>query len=452
MEKDLRAQIETERNHLRESKGWLAGQKEAFQAAVNSAPLKMSLDILIRTATEQIGEGTRCAFHIANASGTELCHLTGMSDAYAKDVQGFRIGLDSLACGLAVYNRQPVITPDVREEPRWKRWLWLAEKYGYRSCWSFPVETSAGKVVGTFAMYFKEPRQAASRDHEFVGILTHAASIIISRQQDSEALLESEERYRSLAATLESQVRDRTRDLEERNAEILRQAEQVRELSAQLLRAQDVEQRRLALELHDGAAQWVVALKWKLGSLTQQIPQQNEILVDGLEDSLKLLDSLSQELRTVSHLLHPPLLEDAGLRVALEQYADGIRERSGLAVELQIDPNLERLPPDVERTVFRIVQESLTNVHRHAKTKSSVVRISSSSTGVNVDVEDKGQGIPGFKSLDDPSAKLGVGIRGMRERVRQLRGQFDLQSGPYGTKVSLFLPTQSPALSLGIDL
>jgi signal transduction histidine kinase/CheY-like chemotaxis protein len=451
LERDLRAEIETERNRLRESEVWLAGQKEAFQAAVNSAPLKTSLAVLIRTAIEQIGDGARCAFFIANASETELHHVTGMSDTYAKDVDGFKIGSDSLACGLAVYNRQPVITSDVREEPRWRQWLWLAQKHGYRGIWSFPVETSAGKVVGTFAMYFEEPRQATSRDQEFAGVLTHAASIIISRQQESEALLESEDRYRSLAGTLESQVRDRTRDLEERNAEILRQAEQVRELTAQLLRAQDVEQRRLALELHDGAGQWLVALKWKLGSLTQQIPEQNKTLTDGLEDSLKLLDSLSQELRTVSHLLHPPLLEDAGLRIALQQYADGILERSGLAVELQIDPNLKRLPPDVERTVFRIVQEALTNVHRHAKTKSSVVRISTTSMGINVDVEDKGQGITGFKSLDDPSAKLGVGIRGMQERVRQLRGKLDLQSSPYGTKVSMFLPTQPPSLSLGID-
>ena len=154
------------------------------------------------------------------------------------------------------------------------------------------------------------------------------------------------------------------------------------------------------------------------------------------------VDSLSQELRTVSHLLHPPLLEDAGLRVALEQYADGILERSGLVVELQIDSNLKRLSPDAERIVFRILQEALTNVHRHAKTKSSVIRISTTSTGINFDVEDKGQGIPGFKSLDDPTVKLGVGIRGMQERARQLRGNFNLQSSPDGTKVSLFLRTQ----------
>jgi signal transduction histidine kinase len=429
---------------------WLAGQKEAFQAAVNSAPLKTSLDILIRMAIEQIGGGARCAFFLANASETELHHLTGMSDSYAKDLVGFKIGSDSLACGLAMHIRQPVITPDVLKEPRWGHWLWLAKKHGYRGVWSFPFETSRRKVVGTVAMYFQEPRQAASRDHDLAGVLTHAASIIISRQQESEALLESEERYRSLAATLELQVRDRTRDLEQRNAEILCQAEQVRELSAQLLLAQDIEQRRLALELHDGAGQWLVALKWKLGALTQQIPEPHGTLVDGMEDSLKLLDSLSQELRTVAHLLHPPQLEDAGLRVALQQYADGILERSGLAVELRIDPNLKRLPPDVERTVFRIVQEALTNVHRHAKTKSSVVRISTTSTGINVDVEDKGQGIPGFNSLDDPTAKLGVGIRGMQERARQLRGKFNLQSSPDGTKVSLFLPTQSPYLDIGI--
>jgi signal transduction histidine kinase len=205
--------------------------------------------------------------------------------------------------------------------------------------------------------------------------------------------------------------------------------------------AQEEERRRLALELHDGAGQWLVALKWKLGSLPAQVRDEGGPLVQGLSDSLKLLDSLSQELRTVSLLLHPPLLEEAGLPVALEQYVAGLFERSGLAIDLQIDPTLQRLSPDIEATIFRIVQEALTNVYRHAKTKTSVVRINATSTGITVTVEDKGQGIPGFQSLDSPNVKLGVGIQGMRERVRQVGGNFDLQSGPGGTTVSVVVPT-----------
>ena len=126
-----------------------------------------------------------------------------MPQDYAECVDGFKIGAESLACGLAVHTGQPVITPDVTKEPRWKPWLWLAEKYEYRGCWSFPVETSAGKVVGTFAMYFKEPREATPRDRELAALLAQAAGIIISRHYEAEerrraesTLRDSEERLR----------------------------------------------------------------------------------------------------------------------------------------------------------------------------------------------------------------------------------------------------------------
>jgi PAS domain S-box-containing protein len=228
----------------------------------------------------------------------------------------------------------------------------------------------------------------------------------------------------------------------ERTAELLNAQADLRSLNQQLLLAQEEERRRLALELHDGAGQWLVALKWKLGSLPQLLEQSPQLILEELNDSLKLLDSLSQELRTVSHLLHPPLLEDAGLPAALQQYVEGLSERSGLAVDLQIDPALERLPREVEATVFRIIQEALTNVHRHANTNTSAVRIRTASNDVTIEIEDKGRGIPGFKTIDNPNVKLGVGIKGMQERVRQLRGSFDVQSSSTGTTINVILPTQ----------
>jgi PAS domain S-box-containing protein len=190
---------------LRTSEAWLAGQKEAFQAAIHGATLGESLGVLVRIAINQMGEGFRCAFYIADPEGRELRHVVGMPEYYAECVDGFKIGPDSLACGLAVYTGRPVVTPDVTREPRWQPWLWLAEQYEYRACWSFPIETSSGKVVGTLAMYFKSPRAATPRDHELAMLLTRAAAIIISRSQEAEeraraeiALRASEARYRSL--------------------------------------------------------------------------------------------------------------------------------------------------------------------------------------------------------------------------------------------------------------
>lgn len=193
---------------LRESEAWLAGQKEAFQAAVGGAPLEASLGVLIRTAIEYAGNDVRCAFYISDPAKGELHHVVGMPETYAECVDGFRIGPDSLACGLAAHTGRPVITPDVTREPRWKPWLWLAERYEFRAVWSFPTQTLSGKVVGTLAVYHKSPREATARDHELAAVLTRAAAIIISQSQEmkerarsQEALRKSEAKYRKLFET-----------------------------------------------------------------------------------------------------------------------------------------------------------------------------------------------------------------------------------------------------------
>ena len=234
---------------------------------------------------------------------------------------------------------------------------------------------------------------------------------------------------------LEQRVKEGTADLEQAH-------DRLRTLNYDLLMAQEEERRRLSLELHDGAGQWITALRWKLSSLAGLLEGESQPLVGGLSEALDLLDSLTQELRTVSYLLHPPLLEDSGLAAALRQYTEGLFDRSGLAVDLQIDPNLRRMPRDIEATVFRIVQESLTNVHKHAKTKSATVRISYESDSIEVVIEDKGTGIAGFLSLDSPNMRFGVGIQGMQERVRHLNGTFNIQSNTSGTVVSATVPAK----------
>jgi two-component system, chemotaxis family, CheB/CheR fusion protein len=164
---------------LRRSQIWLSAQKGAFQAAMNGASLDISLGILIRTLISQAQDERRCAFYIAEGNG--LRHVVGMSDSYARHVDGFRISPESLACGLAVATGEPVITRDVLDEPRWHAWTWLAVKFGYRGCWSFPVETSEGSLVGSLAMYFAEPRMPSPLDLELAAAFTQTAAIIIWR-------------------------------------------------------------------------------------------------------------------------------------------------------------------------------------------------------------------------------------------------------------------------------
>jgi GAF domain-containing protein len=148
--------------------------------ARNGASLSDVLGVLVGVAVEHAEGKARAAFYLADAAEKELHHITGMTDAYAKCVDGFAIGKHSLACGLAVARREPVITPDVSEEPRWKEWLWLAEEFCYRACWSFPIEASSGRVLGCFAIYYPERRETTPRDLDMASVLTRTAARIIA--------------------------------------------------------------------------------------------------------------------------------------------------------------------------------------------------------------------------------------------------------------------------------
>ncbi len=190
-------------DELRFENGWLEAQMEAFRAAMNSAPLASSLGILVDAAVDQATDGRRCAFYIADAGGKGLRHVVGMPGAYAEAVDGLATSPESLACELATETGQPVITPEISEDPRWLDWAALAREYRYRGCWSFPVETTAGKLVGSLAMYFAEPRRPDARDLTVVASMTQAAAVIIFRHQQNEehvraetASRESEERLR----------------------------------------------------------------------------------------------------------------------------------------------------------------------------------------------------------------------------------------------------------------
>jgi PAS domain S-box-containing protein len=178
---------------VRERQTWLDGQREALEAAVNGADLEDSLGILVRTAIQGVGGDARAGFYLANEEGTALRHVVGMPADYAKAVDGFKVGPDSLACGLATATGKPVLTADVRIDPLWQPWLWMAEKFDYRACWSFPIHTAARRFVGTLAIYSRQPREATPRDQELGALLAHTASIIISRHKESEVRQQTEQ-------------------------------------------------------------------------------------------------------------------------------------------------------------------------------------------------------------------------------------------------------------------
>jgi signal transduction histidine kinase len=263
---------------------------------------------------------------------------------------------------------------------------------------------------------------------------------ITERKKVQEEIQISEERLRVLANGLENQVRVRTHQLEQRNTQALLQSEQLRELSNRLLQTQDEERRRIARDLHDSAGQILTALSMNLASVTQ-LSGRNSKIGKALQESHELVRQLSNEIRTLSYLLHPPLLDENGLPGAIQWYIQGLAGRSNLKIALSIPQDFGRLSDDMEVAIFRIVQECLTNIHRHSESKTATIRLLRERQSVSLEIHDQGKGIPAERLAEIQSHSTGVGIAGIRERVRHLEGTMDIQSDANGTQISVTLPT-----------
>jgi PAS domain S-box-containing protein len=204
------------------------------------------------------------------------------------------------------------------------------------------------------------------------------------------------------------------------------------ELSARLMRLQDEAHRNIARELHDSTGQNLAALKLNLSRMAQrQLPPE---LAEIVPDSLGLAEKILSEVRTLAYLLHPPLLDELGLACALHAYVQGFGERSGILVQAEIQPDLGRLAPEFETTIFRIIQEALTNVHRHSGAKQCWVSLLKTPDAIALQVRDDGIGLrpQSLQLLKTGAGLLGVGLSGMQERVRQLGGVLDIESAGTG--------------------
>lgn len=232
---------------------------------------------------------------------------------------------------------------------------------------------------------------------------------------------------------LELRVEERTADLDAVNRNL-------RELSARLMQLQDDERRRIARELHDSVGQTLAALSMNLSTVRADVEQLARTAA-ALNDSECLVRDMVTEVRTISHLLHPPLLDELGLSSALRWYVNGFSQRSRIKVDLDMAEDFGRLPADIETAIFRVVQECLTNIHRHSESPVARIRVRHNEREVSVEIEDKGKGIPPKKLHELTAAGTpGVGVRGMQERIRQLGGVLDISSGAHGTRIIVRLP------------
>jgi PAS domain S-box-containing protein len=337
-------------------------------------------------------------------------------------------------------NPEPICVSDVQTAAYLPGLLREAiQSEGIRAAGFFPL-LSNRRLIGEFMTCYNAPHRFGDREGGVSVIIAGALAYGIERKRGEQSLRESEERFRALAQSLEEQVRARTEELELRNAEVTKQSEQLGDLSARLLQAQDDERRRIARELHDSAGQILTGLGLNLATIAKYAPEDALHVVGAIEHSQELVAELTQEIRTMSYLLHPPLLEESGLAEAIRCYVQGLKERSTLDISLEISPELERLSPAAELVIFRVVQEALTNVHRHSHSRTALIRLVQKAKRVFVEIRDQGSGIPAGKLREIQLRGAGVGLRGMRERVRQFKGELKIESGAAGTTVSVLFP------------
>jgi len=227
----------------------------------------------------------------------------------------------------------------------------------------------------------------------------------------------------------------------QRTAELCAAEAGLRMLSGRLMQLQDEERRRISRELHDSSGQALAALAMSLAMLDREADKLSERARRNLADAGRLVRELSQEVRTMSHVLHPPLLDEAGLESALRWFVEGFAQRSGIAVDVELAPELGRLSREMEIAIFRVVQESLANVHRHSGSKTAQVRVMRDARQVTLEISDEGHGLTANGKLEkEGPAVPGVGIQGMRERARQLGGHFEIHSSEGGTTVRATIP------------
>jgi PAS domain S-box-containing protein len=219
----------------------------------------------------------------------------------------------------------------------------------------------------------------------------------------------------------------------------------LRALTASLMRAQDDERRRIAQMLHETTAQDLAAVKMLLGRLVRTMAMSDAdctLLAEGTD----LIDRSIANVRTLSYLLHPPFLHENGLLPAVRWYAKGFSDRSGIAVDLEVPTTFERLPQDVESTLFRVVQEALTNIHRHARSATARIRLGAEGDRLALEITDRGRGMPAdvLSSVTSGSGAPGVGLAGMRERLQQLGGALQIESNDRGTMLRATVPISQP--------
>ncbi len=350
----------------------------------------------------------------------------------------------SILAAMAALALRELLTPLLGENNPYHT-VWAAVVFSAWYCGFWPsILTTLLCTLGVWYWFLPPSRSFALDDPRpamfgMAGFLIFSGFIVALGESNRRSLARSqraEEQLRKTHDELELKVQERTAELNQAN-------ESLRELSGRLQQLRDDERRQISRELHDSVGQLLAALSMNLGLVATQAQKLDAAGARAISENTAMVEQISSEIRTISHLLHPPLLDAAGLTSALRWYADGFSERSKIRVDVDISDEIGRLSDEMEIAIFRMVQECLTNIHRHSGSSAAAIRVRKREDRVVVEVQDDGKGISLEKQLAlKSSGRTGVGFRGMRERMGQLGGTLDIRSGRSGTAVTAILPIQ----------
>jgi signal transduction histidine kinase len=374
----------------------------------SGSALEDALERLVRLIEDQ-APGTLGSILFLDESGTHLRHgaAPNLPDSYNRAVDGATIGAKAGSCGTSAFLRQPVLVSDIEESPLWDDYRDLARECGLRACWSMPIFASDGRVLGTFALYYREPRSPGRDELELIARATHVAGIAIQRRQ------------------LDDQLRD---------------------LWAHIEAVREEERTGMAREIHDELGQALTALKMDIAWIVRRANAEGSLGRDLLADKLgavsKMTDGIIDTVRRISADLRPGVLDDLGLLAAIEWQAQEFERRSGVTCVVRTNAGDAKFDRALSTAIFRIFQEALTNVVRHAEAKHVDVSFDCSEGRVRLAVHDNGKGID-EEAVKSPSS---LGLLGIRERVRRLNGTMTVGGEPgKGTLLAVEVPLAAGA-------
>ncbi len=381
-------------------------EQRLFEMIASGAPLADILTILV-LAIEEHSPPTIASILLLDSTNTRIRRgaAPNLPDAYNTAIEGAPIGPNAGSCGTAAFLGRPVFVHDIETDPLWVDYRDLARTHGLRACWSTPILATDGRVVGTFAFYYREPREPSDSDRAVIARATHIAGIAIERRE------------------LEDQLRD---------------------LTAHVESVREDERTGIAREIHDQLGQALTALKMDLAWIARRASADalaRDALLEKLRAMGDMIDEVIGQVRRISAELRPGVLDDLGLRAALEWQADEFAERTGLTCSLESNVGDEHLERHLSTAIFRIFQEALTNVVRHAEATHIDVRLERLDRELVFEVRDDGKGI----SLEAARNPKSLGLLGMRERARRLGGAVKIAAAvPNGTVLSVVVPWQPP--------